>query len=123
MLVTGVNPAKAGTEYIAEAVRLARKYFNNINGILIVAGACQSDYVNLIKSGSNFASSPKRINIHCMDPAIIASILSLSDSYEKIDIKKILSLTTYDSDGFGGIITNGKLIKGFPRKETNWILT
>lgn len=105
--------------YFIDTVKEIRKYYKDVNGILIVAGACQSDYVNLIKAGSTFASSPSGINIHCLDPAIIATSLALSDFDKLIDIKSVLSNTNSNFDGYGGIIINGKLIKGFPRKDIN----
>ena len=69
----------------------------------------------LIKAGANFASSPKRINIHALDPAIIASSLSLSNKNQSIDVIKLIEKTKYGSDGIGGIITNGTMYVGYPR--------
>ena len=66
----------------------AREYERNQDKLIIIAGACQSFYEDLIKAGANFASSPKRINIHALDPG---------------------------SDGIGGIITNGVMYVGYPR--------
>jgi spore coat assembly protein len=56
-----------------KAIKEARKYEKSHEKLIIIAGACQSDYEELIKAGANFASSPKRINIHALDPAIIAT--------------------------------------------------
>ena len=97
-----------------EAVRVARKNTNHEN-LIIIAGACQSNYEELIKAGANFASSPKRINIHALDPAIIASSVALSDRNKTIDLIKILDKTKYGTDGMGGIITNGTMYVGYPR--------
>ena len=55
-----------------KAVKNARKYESSHEKLIIIAGACQSNYEELIKAGANFASSPKRVNIHARDPAIIA---------------------------------------------------
>ena len=96
------------------AVREARKNYSHEN-LIIIAGACQSNYEELIKAGANFASSPKRINIHALDPAIIASSLALSDRNKTIDLLKILDKTKYGKDGMGGIITNGTMYVGYPR--------
>lgn len=98
-----------------KAVKVARKYEKDHEKLIIIAGACQSDYEELIKAGSNFASSPKRINIHALDPAIIASSICLSKKSEPIDLMKILSRTKYGKDGIGGIITNGVMYVGYPR--------
>ena len=97
-----------------DAVRVARKNTNHEN-LIIIAGACQSNYEELIKAGANFASSPKRINIHALDPAIVASSLALSDRNKTIDLLKILDKTKYGTDGMGGIITNGTMYVGYPR--------
>ncbi len=102
------------TNYFINAVREARKYGSH-NDLIIIAGACQSNYEELIKAGANFASSPKRINIHALDPAIIASSVALSLHSEPIDLLKILEKTKYGKDGIGGIITNGTMYVGYPR--------
>lgn len=93
----------------------ARKYEKSHEKLFIIAGACQSNYEDLIKAGANFASSPKRINIHALDPAIIAACLSFSNKNNEIDIIKILEKTKYGSDGMGGIITKGSMYVGYPR--------
>lgn len=98
-----------------KAVKMARKYEKDQNKLIIISGACQSDYEELIKAGSNFASSPKRINIHALDPAIIASSVALSVKNESIDLLKLIEKTKYGSDGMGGIITNGTMFVGYPR--------
>ena len=78
-------------------------------------GACQSYYEAIIEAGANFASSPKRINIHALDPAILATSLALADRNKSIDLLKILEKTKYGKDGMGGIITNGTMYVGYPR--------
>lgn len=99
----------------AKAVRAARKYEKSQEKLVIIAGACQSDYEELIKAGANFASSPKRVNIHALDPAIIAINVAMTKRNEPIDIVKVLAKTKYGSDGIGGIITGGLMYVGFPR--------
>lgn len=97
------------------AVKEARKYEKDQNKLIIISGACQSNYEELIKAGSNFASSPKRINIHALDPAIIASSIALSEQNKSIDLLSLIEKTKYGSDGIGGIITNGTMFVGYPR--------
>ena len=104
------------TSNFIDAVKVARNYEKNQDKLIIIAGACQSNYEELIKAGSTFASSPKRINIHALDPAIIAGSLAFSDKNENIDLIKILEKTKYGSDGIGGIITKGTMYVGFPRE-------
>lgn len=101
--------------YFVDAVRKAREYENSHEKLIIIAGACGSYYEELIKAGANFASSPRRINIHALDPAIVASKMSLSDINKDIDIKSILERTKYGKDGIGGIITKGTMYVGYPR--------
>jgi len=108
------NKNYKNTVNFIEAVRVARKNYSHEN-LIIIAGACQSNYEELIKAGANFASSPKRINIHALDPAIIASSLALSDHNKPIDLLNILDKTKYGKDGMGGIITNGTMYVGYPR--------
>ena len=103
------------TDNFIYSVKEARRYEKNQDKLIIVAGACQSNYEELIRAGANFASSPKRINIHALDPAIVASCLSFSDKNNNIDIIKILDKTKYGSDGMGGIITKGSMYIGYPR--------
>ena len=98
-----------------KAVKNARIYEKDHEKLIIIAGACQSNYEELIRAGSNFASSPKRINIHALDPAIIASSISLSDKSKPINLLQILEKTKYGTDGIGGIITNGTMYVGYPR--------
>ena len=103
------------TSNFVEAVDEARKVEKSQDKLFIIAGACQSNYEDLIKAGANFASSPKRINIHALDPAIVASCLSFSSKNENIDIIKILDKTKYGPSGMGGIITKGSMYIGYPR--------
>lgn len=97
------------------AIKEARKYEKAHDKLIIIAGACQSDYEELIKAGANFASSPKRINIHALDPAIIATMIGLTDKGEDIDLIGILAKTKYGADGMGGIKTKGTMYMGYPR--------
>ena len=98
-----------------KATMKAREYERNQDKLIIIAGACQSFYEDLIKAGANFASSPKRITIHALDPAIIASTVALSPKNKEIDLISLLSKTHYGSNGMGGIITNGVMYVGYPR--------
>lgn len=110
------NGSYKNTENFVKAVREARKFEKSHEKLLIIAGACQSNYEELIKAGANFASSPKRINIHALDPAIVASSLSFSDKNNNIDLINILSKTKYGALGMGGIITKGTMYVGYPRE-------
>lgn len=110
------NDNYKNSKYFIDTVKEARK-IKNENELLIVAGACQSDFISLIKSGATFASSPNHVNIHALDPAIIASGLALTDKNEKIDLEELINKTKYKSNGIGGIKTKGMMITAYPRKE------
>ena len=103
------------TDNFIYSVKEARRYEKNQDKLIIVAGACQSNYEELIRAGANFASSPKRINIHALDPAIVAVSLAFADRSKTINLIEILEKTKYGSDGIGGIITNGTMYRGYPR--------
>ena len=103
------------SENFVNAIKKARTYEKNQDKLIIISGACQSNYEELIKAGSNFASSPKRINIHALDPAIIASCVALSPVNKEIDLISLIDKTHYGSAGMGGIITNGTMYVGYPR--------
>ena len=97
------------------AVKSARRYEKSHDKLVIIAGACQSDYEELIKAGANYASSPKRVNIHALDPAIIATCVAITERNKEIDLMDLLNKTKYGIDGMGGIIGNGMMYVGFPR--------
>ena len=104
------------TEYFIKAVKEARKYEKAHDKLIIIAGACQSNYEELIKAGANYASSPKRVNIHALDPAIIATTIALTKRNEEIDLIALLAKTKYGKDGIGGIMGNGVMYVGYPRE-------
>ena len=101
-----------------KTVKAARKYEKSHEKLVIISGACQSDYEELIKAGSNYASSPKRINIHALDPAIIATTVAVTERNKEVNLINLLNKTKYGPDGMGGLIGNGLMYVGFPR---SWI--
>lgn len=112
---TDINNYK-NTKYFIKAINVARSYEKSHDKLVIIAGACQSDYEELIKAGANYASSPKRVNIHALDPAIIAVNVALTERNREIDLKKVLEKTKYGKDGMGGILGNGLMYVGYPRQ-------
>lgn len=112
--INDINSYK-NSKLFVESIKEARKFEKSHEKLIIIAGACQSDYEELIKAGANFASSPKRINIHALDPAIIATHMSLADINKDIDLKSIIASTKYGKEGIGGIITKGTMYVGYPR--------
>lgn len=114
MDVSNINNYKNSKNFV-KAVFRAREYENSHEKLVIIAGACQSDYEALIKAGANFASSPKRINIHALDPAIIAVNLALTEKSKEINLIELLDKTKYGKDGMGGLKSNGMMYVGYPR--------
>lgn len=98
-----------------KSVKNARKYEKSHEKLVIIAGACQSNYEEIIKSGANYASSPKRINIHALDPAIIAVTVALTEKTKEINLIEMLEKTKYGKDGMGGLKQNGMMYVGYPR--------
>lgn len=103
------------TKNFIRAVQSARNYEKSHEKLVIIAGACQSNYEELIKAGANYASSPKRVNIHALDPAIIAVTIALTERNKELDLKTMLEKTKYGKDGIGGIMGNGLMYVGYPR--------
>lgn len=93
------------------AVKETRKLFHDKDSLVIIAGACQSDYQSLIESGANFASSPNRKNIHLLDPIIVASSIALTLVNEYAEVKKIINSTI--SKEIGGVDTRGKARRNY----------
>lgn len=109
------QPKYKNSNYFALAVTEARKYEKSYDKLKIIAGACQSNYEELINSGANFASSPKRVNIHALDPAIIAICIAKTENTNELNIIDILNKTKCGKEGIGGIKTNGSMYVGYPK--------
>lgn len=76
---------------------------------IIVAGACQSHFEALIASGANFATSPKRVNVHLFDPAIAAIKVSFTPFNKIVSINDIFKFSYIKNDGLGGVESYGKM--------------
>ena len=109
------NDSYKNSKNFIKAVKAARNYEKSHDKLVVIAGACQSNYEELIKAGANYASSPKRVNIHALDPAIIAVTIALTERNSEIDLKNVLEKTKYGKDGMGGIMGNGLMYVGYPR--------
>lgn len=111
--------AYKNSDNFAKAIKVARKYEKSYDKLKIIAGACQSNYEELINAGANFASSPKRVNIHALDPAIIAISISKTEYTKELNIIELLNKTKCGKDGIGGIRTNGSMYVGYPKQVKN----
>ena len=100
----------------AQAIKNARMYEDDKDALIIIAGACQSYYELLLACGANFASSPKRINIHALDPVYIASLVANESVKNYCDIEDIIDHTSHKQSGMGGIDTKGVARKIYPTK-------
>lgn len=99
----------ANSSYYIEAVKIARSYQPNPDKLCIFAGACQSHYEAIMQAGANFASSPKRVLINALDPAIVAQKVSVTASSIVLQSKAVVSLTITGNSGIGGKDTRGQL--------------
>lgn len=96
------------TRNFMDAIRKVRKHYLS-DEVCVIAGACGSNFEALIASGANFASSPKRINIHTYDPAVIAIRVASTSINKTIDFEACLKLIENGKHAFGGIETKGKM--------------
>ncbi|MFC4777175.1 sporulation peptidase YabG [Paenibacillus sp. GCM10023252] len=105
------------SQNFVNAVRVARDYEKNRDGLIIVAGACQSHFEALLQTGANFASSPGRILIHALDPVYIAIKASYTSIRETINLADVIHGTISGVDGVGGIETLGRHRVGMPKSK------
>lgn len=99
------------------AVKNARKIVPYLDQLVIFAGACQSHFESMIYAGANVASSPLRVNIHALDPAYAASIISYMSIHSMFTVEDLLPHTLADDNGIGAIETRGVLRIGMPYKK------
>lgn len=100
--------------HFIRTVKEVRYQIPHLDQLVIFAGACQSHFELLIRSGANFASSPTRINIHALDPVYLVSKISFTPFTEQVNVWDVLRNTLSGSDGIGGVETKGILRTGMP---------
>lgn len=98
-----------------KTVKMARKWESNLDNLVIFAGACQSNFELLIKSGANYASSPGRIMIHALDPVFVVEKIACSRIDAVVPIEEIIEQTVTGIKGVGGLETRGKFRWAMPR--------
>ncbi|WP_416148111.1 sporulation peptidase YabG [Salipaludibacillus sp. HK11] len=106
--------AYRNSKNFADTVREARKVIPYKDHLMIFAGACQSHFQSILKSGANFASSPERVNIHALDPVYVVAKVSLTPYSEQLSMWDILKTTLSGEKGLGGLETIGSLRRGIP---------
>jgi len=106
----------ANSKYFIDAVKQARRYSKNLDGLVIFAGACQSMYNEIIAAGANFASSPYRVLIHALDPVFVCQKVAFTNIEKVIDPQDVVKNTITGAKGVGGLQTRGKFRNGFPQE-------
>lgn len=94
--------------HFVKTIRKIRKHYLT-DSVVIIAGACGSHFEALIGSGANYASSPKRINTHTYDPAIVAIKVASTPITKLVEFESILKYIENGRDAIGGIETFGKM--------------
>lgn len=97
------------SRYFVQSVQEARKYEADFSKLCIFAGACQSYYEAIMQAGANFASSPGRIMINGLDPALVSEKVALTDYRQIVTPREIAEITVSGGQGIGGIDTRGHL--------------
>lgn len=103
------------SRHFAAGVAQARKYQPSKDDLVIFAGACQSWYQGLISAGANFASSPERVLIHCLDPVLIVEKIAYTPVGKAVSIYDTLLQSVTGLKGVGGIETLGQFRLGLPK--------
>lgn len=112
--ITDLNNYKNSMNFI-KTVKQARKWQPNLDNLVIFAGACQSNYEQIIKAGANYASSPGRIMIHALDPVFVVEKIACSRIDTIVPIEEIIEQTVTGIKGVGGSETRGKFRWAMPK--------
>lgn len=103
------------SKYYIESVKVLRDYNSSYDELVIFAGACQSCYENLLSAGANFASSPNRVLIHCLDPVFVCEKIAYTKIDQVVSITDVIENTITGIKGIGGLQTRGKYREGYPK--------
>lgn len=112
--ITDISNYRNSLNFI-KAVKEARKYQPNLDNLVIFAGACQSNYEQIIKAGANYASSPGRIMIHALDPVFVVEKIACSRIDIVVPIDEVIEQTVTGLKGIGGSETRGKFRWAMPK--------
>lgn len=105
------------SRHYIDAVKALRNYNSSYDELVIFAGACQSCYECLLDAGANFASSPSRVLIHCLDPVFICEKIAYSRIDTIVSLPDVIDSTITGIKGVGGLQTRGKYREGYPRSS------
>lgn len=103
------------SKHFIEAVSALRNYNSSYDELVIFAGACQSCYERILDAGANFASSPNRVLIHCLDPVFVCEKVAYTNIDKIVPITDVLENTITGTKGIGGLETRGKYRQGYPK--------
>ncbi len=112
--ITDLSNYKNSMNFI-KTIKQARKWQPNLDSLVIFAGACQSNYEQLIKAGANYASSPGRIMIHALDPVFVVEKIACSRIDTIVPIDEVIEQTVTGVKGVGGSETRGKFRWAMPK--------
>lgn len=105
------------SKYFMEAVKILREYNSSYDELVIFAGACQSYYEGILDSGANYASSPSRVLIHCLDPVFVCEKVAYTGMDKIVQITEVIENTITGIKGVGGLQTRGKYREGYPKSQ------
>jgi spore coat assembly protein len=103
------------SKYFIESVTNLRNYNSSYDELVIFAGACQSCYECILDAGANFASSPNRVLIHCLDPVFVCEKIAYTRIDQVVSITDVIENTITGIKGIGGLQTRGKYREGYPK--------
>ena len=112
--IKDINNYRNSLNFI-KTVKEARKWQPDLDALVIFAGACQSNFEQIIKAGANYASSPARIMIHALDPVFIVEKIACSRIDMVVPIEEVIEQTITGYKGIGGSETRGKFRWAMPR--------
>lgn len=103
------------SKYYIDSIKALRNYNSSYDELVIFAGACQSCYEAILDAGANFASSPGRVLIHCLDPVFVCEKIAYTRIDKVASITDIIDNTITGIRGIGGLQTRGKYREGYPK--------
>jgi len=103
------------SRYYLESVENLRNFNSSYDELVIFAGACQSCYERILDVGANFASSPNRVLIHCLDPVFVCEKIAYTRIDKVVSITDVIENTITGIKGVGGLQTRGKYREGYPK--------
>lgn len=104
------------SKHFIDAVKEARRFNSDMDGLVIFAGACQSLFQEIMNAGANFASAPFRDLIHALDPVRVCQKVAFTGIDNVLDAEDVIGNTITGKTGIGGIQTRGKYRTGYPRE-------